>query len=80
MTNAVARFTASMVINYEKWHDGIGYDLDAIRDAMETLDYQGAVTHWRFTPSDHTGQAKSEALQTARIENGAMKVVFRSEA
>jgi len=53
---------------------------DAIRDALETLDYQGAVTHWRFTSTDHTGQAKSEALQTAKIENGAMKVVFRSEA
>lgn len=52
----------------------------AIRDALETLDYQGAVTHWRFAANDHTGQAKSEALQTAQIENGAMKVVFRSEA
>jgi branched-chain amino acid transport system substrate-binding protein len=55
-------------------------DGDAIRSALETLDHQGAVTHWRFTPGDHTGQAKSEALQTARMENRAMKVVFRSEA
>lgn len=53
---------------------------DAIRNALETLDHQGAVTHWRFSAGDHTGQAKSEALQTARIENKAMKVVFRSEA
>lgn len=53
---------------------------DKLRDALETLDYQGAVTHWRFTPQDHTGQEKSEALQTAKFENGAMKVVFRSEA
>ena len=52
---------------------------DAIRDALETLDYQGAVTHWQFSDKDHTGQDKSEALQTAKFENDAMKVVFRSE-
>jgi hypothetical protein len=27
------RFVRSMQIDYEKWHDGIGYDLDAIADA-----------------------------------------------
>ena len=31
---------------------------DAIRDALETMDYQGAVTHWRFAATDHTGQDK----------------------
>ena len=25
------RFEKSMEINYEKWHDGIGYDIDAIK-------------------------------------------------
>ena len=52
---------------------------EALRGALETLDYQGAVTHWQFTPEDHSGQAHSEALQTAKLENGAMKVVFRAE-
>lgn len=33
MSDAVTRFTASMNIDYEKWHDGIGYDIDAIREA-----------------------------------------------
>jgi branched-chain amino acid transport system substrate-binding protein len=51
---------------------------DALRNAIETLDYQGAVTHWHFTPDDHTGQEKSEALQTAKWEQGALKVVFRA--
>jgi branched-chain amino acid transport system substrate-binding protein len=51
---------------------------DKLRDAIETLDYQGAVTHWHFTPQDHTGQDMSEALQTAKWENGALKVVFRA--
>ena len=27
------RFQGSMIIDYEKWHDGIGYDLDIIRSA-----------------------------------------------
>jgi hypothetical protein len=30
-SEAFRRFEASMVIDYEKWHDGIGYDLDALR-------------------------------------------------
>lgn len=30
------RFQKSMEIDYEKWHDGIGYDLDAIRAATKT--------------------------------------------
>ena len=31
--DAAARFERSMAIDYEKWHDGIGYDVDAIDDA-----------------------------------------------
>ena len=30
-SDAFARFMASTNIDYEKWHDGIGYDLDALR-------------------------------------------------
>jgi hypothetical protein len=30
-TEALARFKASTDIDYEKWHDGVGYDLDALR-------------------------------------------------
>jgi len=48
-----------------------------LRAAFENLDYQGVVTHWRFTPDDHTGQANSNALSTVKWENGALKVVFR---
>jgi len=35
------RFHASMTVDYDKWHDGIGYDLDAIREAKE--DERGAI-------------------------------------
>ena len=31
--SAVSRFKASMVIDYEKWHDGIGYDLSILNGA-----------------------------------------------
>ena len=27
------RFQQSLQISHEKWHDGVGYDLDAIREA-----------------------------------------------
>jgi len=29
----VSRFIESLNINYEKWHDGIGYDLEALKEA-----------------------------------------------
>jgi branched-chain amino acid transport system substrate-binding protein len=53
---------------------------EALRAAFEKLDYRGAVTRWKFTPTDHTGQETSETLQTAKFEDGQMKVVFRAQA
>ena len=32
----LGRFEKSMEINYEKWHDGIGYDVDALKLASQT--------------------------------------------
>ncbi|MEZ5894546.1 MAG: hypothetical protein R3C58_15540 [Parvularculaceae bacterium] len=32
-TPLVIRFRDSMIMDYDKWHDGIGYDLDAIAEA-----------------------------------------------
>jgi hypothetical protein len=31
--SAAERFARSMALDYERWHDGIGYDLDALRAA-----------------------------------------------
>ena len=31
--SAVRRFERSMVMDYEKWHDGTGYDLEALKEA-----------------------------------------------
>jgi hypothetical protein len=48
------RFEKSMVIDYEKWHDGIGYDIDAIRlaspsdrKAIEQMLIQHSPRDWR---------------------------------
>ena len=48
------RFQRSMVIDYEKWHDGIGYDLEIIRNAtpeeraeIEQLLLSRAISDWR---------------------------------
>ncbi len=50
----VERFQRSMIIDYEKWHDGIGYDLGVLREAsaeerkaIETLLLNGGVGDWR---------------------------------
>jgi len=54
VSDTVARFAASMNIDYEKWHDGIGYDLDAIREAtpgeraqIEAMVLARGVQDWR---------------------------------
>jgi hypothetical protein len=50
----VERFRASMVCDYEKWHDGIGYDVVLLasaspdeRSAIEALLLQRGVEGWR---------------------------------
>ena len=35
-TSPLQRFEESMQINYEKWHDGIGYDLESLKLASQT--------------------------------------------
>lgn len=53
-TTAAGRFEASMAIDYEKWREGIGYDLDAIAQAtpderamIETLVLSRHADDWR---------------------------------
>jgi len=52
--SALDRFQSSMVMDYEKWHDGIGYDLAALaeatpseRDAIERLLLDRGTRDWR---------------------------------
>jgi hypothetical protein len=49
-----ARFLDSMTMDYEKWHDGTGYDLDALRDVpqaerngIESILIEHAPRDWR---------------------------------
>lgn len=52
--SALERFRASMIIDVEKWRDGIGYDLDALREssgdqreAIEDLLLHKSPRDWR---------------------------------
>jgi hypothetical protein len=52
--SALGRFQRSMVMDYEKWHDGVGYDLEALaaatpaeRDAIETILLERGTKDWR---------------------------------
>ncbi|UZR27219.1 hypothetical protein [Methylococcus mesophilus] len=53
-SEAMRRFRASMVMDYEKWHDGIGYDLATLaemsageRHEVEVLILSGGIADWR---------------------------------
>jgi len=54
LVSPLRRFEKSMEINYEKWHDGIGYDIDAIkvaspkeRKAIEQILIHHSPRDWR---------------------------------
>jgi hypothetical protein len=74
--SAVDRFRASMRIDYEKWHDGIGYDLDIIRNAtpQELAEIEGLlagrpVSDWRDVEAlaaIDSPQARNLLLKTLR--------------
>ncbi len=75
-TSALRRFQESMVIDYEKWHDGIGYDLhvlqeatDAERDAIEAMLLRRGAADWR----DVEALAALDTPQARRMLAHAMK-------
>src|SRR5262245_35406942 len=53
------RFFRSMMIDYEKWHDGIGYDIDALREASALE--RSEIEH-RLAPRFKTDWRDVEAL------------------
>jgi hypothetical protein len=72
-SDAARKFEASMIIDYEKWHDGIGYDLDALakmsaeeRDEVAS-ELLGRIrrheAHWRDTEA--LGALKTERAKSA---------------
>ena len=76
--NAVQRFKSSMVIDYEKWNDGIGYDLEALREApaeeratLETMLIDRGAVDWRDVEA-------LAALNTSRARK-VLKAALRSD-
>jgi len=78
------RFKKSMEIDYEKWHDGIGYDIDAIRlasptecKAIEKMLIQHSPRDWRdieaLTQID-TKNARDTIKKAIRDPNPAVRI------
>jgi predicted nucleic acid-binding protein len=78
------RFEKSMEINYEKWHDGIGYDLDAIklasqteREAIEQMLIHHSPRDWRDIEAlaqIHTETARETIKNAIKDPNPAVRV------
>lgn len=64
--SAVARFERSMNIDYEKWHEGIGYDLDCLRQASPAERRQIEQLLTRRPPSDWRDIEALAALDSER--------------
>ena len=54
MSKEYQRFLDSMKLDYDKWHDGVGYDLDALRklstdekEKVEDILIERGVVGWR---------------------------------
>jgi hypothetical protein len=76
--SALEQFKRSMIIDYEQWHDGIGYDLEVLRGAsrkelaaIEALLISHDVNDWRDVEA-------LAALGTPRARK-ALKAAFRSK-
>jgi hypothetical protein len=74
----LARFLASMVMDYEKWREGIGYDLEALRDAspaeratIEGVLIDHAPRGWR--------DVEALALLTSDAARAALKDALRDD-
>jgi hypothetical protein len=80
----LGRFEKSMEINYEKWHDGIGYDLDAIklasqieRIAIEQMLIKHSPRDWRDIEAlaqIDTKSARETIKNAIRDSNPAVRV------
>ncbi len=72
----VGRFRRSMEINYEKWHDGIGYDLAVIDEAspsersdIESIMLSRGARDWR----DVEALAHLDTIRTQRVLEEAVR-------
>lgn len=77
-SSPLARFLASMVIDYEKWREGIGYDLEALREAspaeratIEAVLIDHAPRGWR--------DVEALAVLTSDAARAALKDALRDD-
>jgi hypothetical protein len=81
MTSAYERFQASKAMTYERWHDGLGYDLEALaemtddeRKSVET-DLINNTTNWRDIEAlAALGTPAAKAHIRKRIDQGSSEV------
>lgn len=74
------RFVRSMVIDYEKWHDGIGYDLEAIQEAPEDERLRIEAELLRRSPSDWNDVEALAALDTPKARARLQQVIKSGDA
>ena len=83
-SEAARRFEASMVIGYEQWHDGIGYDLEALAQMTEaerqavgkvlTARVRSREAEWRDTEAlAALGGAEAKAALRRTMETGDLE-------
>jgi len=49
---------------------------EALRAAIEKVDFVGTNAHYKFSPKDHTGQVDApKALQIGRYRDGSLEIV-----
>jgi hypothetical protein len=88
--SAVERFERSMIIDYEKWHDGIGYDLEVIRAAkpqervaIESLLLSRGVNDWRDVEAlaeFDTARARDALRKAMKSGNHRIRAAVMSHA
>jgi hypothetical protein len=84
----VQRFERSMVIDFEKWHDGVGYDLEALREmsraelaAIEAMLLARGMNDWRDvealaqfkTSAAHAALRAAMKHPNAEVRNAVMR-------
>jgi len=88
--SALDRFRRSMAIDYEKWHDGIGYDIDIIRNAtpeelaeIERFLVDRPVSDWRDVEAlaaIDSPHARNVLLKTLRHPDHAIRTAVADYA
>ena len=87
LVSPLQRFAKSMEIDYEKWHDGVGYDIDAIKMAsptelkeIEQILIQHKPLDWRDIEAlaqIHTKSARGTIKKALDDSNPAVRIAVK---